>query len=127
MANVGLGLEECPHLLLEEEIELNVAYHYTLESFKALYGKIFTVQWHFGNGPDMPATNFHMSCEGHRQGDVPATIYFNVLAARVYKKQLRILDGRGVLFAVADDVKILPPPPRNYAGNGRRLPHLGVG
>jgi len=25
-------------------------------------------------------------------------------------KQLRVLDGRGVLFAVADDVKILGPP-----------------
>jgi hypothetical protein len=32
------------------------------------------------------------------------------LAARVYRKQLRILDGRGVLLAVADDVKILGPP-----------------
>jgi hypothetical protein len=33
-----------------------------------------------------------------------------VLATRVYKKQLHVLDGRGVLFAVADDVKILGPP-----------------
>jgi hypothetical protein len=32
------------------------------------------------------------------------------LAARVYRKQLRILDGRGVLFGVADDVRILGPP-----------------
>jgi len=32
------------------------------------------------------------------------------LATRVYMKQLRILDGRGVLFAVADDVKLLGPP-----------------
>jgi len=37
-------------------------------------------------------------------------VYFNVLAARVYRKQLGILDGRGILFAVADDVKILGPP-----------------
>ncbi len=44
------------------------------------------------------------------QGDAPATVYFNVLAARVYRKQLQILNGRGVLFAVADDVKILGPP-----------------
>ena len=36
--------------------------------------------------------------------------YFNFLAARVYRKQLRTLDGRGVLFAVADDVTILGPP-----------------
>ena len=32
------------------------------------------------------------------------------LGARVYIKQLRILDGRGALFAAADDVKILGPP-----------------
>ena len=51
-----------------------------------------------------------MSCEGLRQGDAPATVYFNVLAARVYRKQLRILDGMGVFFAVADDVKVLGPP-----------------
>ncbi len=51
-----------------------------------------------------------MSCEGLRQGDAPATVYFNVLAARVYRKQLRLLDGRGVLLAVVDDVKILGTP-----------------
>ena len=51
-----------------------------------------------------------MSCEGLKQGDAPATVYFNVLVARVYMKQMRIMDGRGVLFAVADDVKILGPP-----------------
>ncbi len=38
------------------------------------------------------------------------TVYFNVLAARIYRKQLQVLDGRGVLFVVADDVKILGPP-----------------
>ena len=51
-----------------------------------------------------------MSCEGLRQGDAPVTVYFNVLAARIYRKQLQVLDGRGVLFVVADDVKILGPP-----------------
>ncbi len=51
-----------------------------------------------------------MYCEGLRQGDAPATVYFNVMASRMYKKQLRMLDGRGALFAVADDVKILGPP-----------------
>jgi hypothetical protein len=81
-----------------------------MESFMALYGKTVTVQWHFGNGADKPATSFHLSCEGLRQGDAPTTIYFNVLAARVYKKQLQALNGRGVLFAVANDVKILGPP-----------------
>jgi hypothetical protein len=32
------------------------------------------------------------------------------MATRIYRKQLQALDGRGVLFAVADDVKILGPP-----------------
>jgi len=66
-----------------------------LESFRALYGKTVMVQWHYGNGPDKSATSFHMSCEGLRQGDAPTTVYFNVLAARAYRKQLRILVGRG--------------------------------
>ena len=64
----------CSRDMLEEELELNVAYHYMLESFRALYGKTVNVQWHFGNGADMYATNFHMSCEGLGQGDAPATI-----------------------------------------------------
>jgi hypothetical protein len=68
-----------------------------LESFRALYGKTITVQWHFGNGPDKQATSFHMSCEGLGQGDAPVSVYFNVLATRIYRKQLRVLDGRGVL------------------------------
>ncbi len=51
-----------------------------------------------------------MSCERLRQGDAPATVYFDVLAARVYRKQLRILDGKGVLIVVADNVKIMGPP-----------------
>ena len=95
---------------MEEELELDVAYHYILESFRALYGKTITVLWNFGNGADKPATSFHMSCEGLRQGDAPATFYFNVLAARLYKKQLQVLDGRGVLFTIADDETILGPP-----------------
>jgi hypothetical protein len=44
------------------------------------------------------------------QGDAPVTVYFNVMAARVYKKQLQTLDGRGVLFAMTNDVKVLGPP-----------------
>jgi hypothetical protein len=51
-----------------------------------------------------------MSCEGLRQGDAPASVYFNVLIARVYMMQIALLAGRGALFAVADDVKILAPP-----------------
>ena len=65
----------CSRERLEEELELNVAYHYMLESFRALYGKTVTVQWRFGNRPNSPATCFHMSCEGLKQGDAPATFY----------------------------------------------------
>ena len=52
-----------------------------LESFRALYGKNVTPQWHYGNGPDRPPTSCHMSIEGFRQGDAPATVYFNILVA----------------------------------------------
>ena len=51
-----------------------------------------------------------MSCEGLKQRGALATVYFNVLTTRDYTKQLQILNGRGVLFVVADDVKILGPP-----------------
>ena len=68
------------------------------------------MKWHFGNGPDNYPNSFQMSCEGLRQGDAPASQYFNVLIAKVYKKQIALLAGRGALFAVADDVKILGPP-----------------
>ena len=51
-----------------------------------------------------------MSVDGLRQGDAPATVYFNILVARVYRKQLATLDGRGVLFAVSDDLRIQAPP-----------------
>ena len=97
-----------------------------LESFRALYGKTVTVQWHYGNGPDRPATSFHMSSEDLRQGDAPATIYFKVLATRVYKKQLRILDGRGVLLAVADDVKLLGLPEVIAAEMSKGFPALAL-
>ena len=79
--------------MLEEELELNVAYHCMLESFRAIYGKTVTLQWHYGNGVDIPATSFHLSYEGLRQGDAPATIYFNVLATRVYMNQLGAITG----------------------------------
>ena len=51
-----------------------------------------------------------MSIDGLRQGDAPASVYFNILVARVYIKQLALLDGRGVLFAVSGDLRILAPP-----------------
>jgi hypothetical protein len=73
---------------LEAELELNIVYHYLLKTYRELYGKNVTVQWHFGNGHDRPSTSCHMSCEGLRHGNAPATVYFNILAAKVYRKQL---------------------------------------
>ena len=50
-----------------------------------------------------------MSIDGLRQGDAPASIFFNILAAGIYARQLATLNGRGVLFAIVDDVKIAAP------------------
>jgi hypothetical protein len=51
-----------------------------------------------------------MSIDGLGQGDAPATVFFIILASRIYRKHLATLDGRGVLFAISDDVKIGAPP-----------------
>jgi hypothetical protein len=44
----------CSRDRVEEELESDIIYHYLLESFKALYGKTVTPQWHYGDGPDRP-------------------------------------------------------------------------
>ena len=95
---------------IEEELESDLIYHYLVETFKSLYGRTVTPQWHYGDGPDRPPTSCHMSTDGIRQGDAPGIVFFNILTARIYRKQLATLDGRGVLFAVSDDVKIGAPP-----------------
>jgi hypothetical protein len=91
-------------------MESDIPFHYTLETFRVLYGKTVTPQWHFGDEPDRPSTSCHLSIEGLRGGDAPATVYFNILVARVYRTLLAVLDGRGVLFAIADDMKISTTP-----------------
>ena len=53
-----------------------------------------------------------MSIDILRQGDAPATVYFKILVARAYKKQIATLDGRDVLFAVADDLRVMAPTPK---------------
>ena len=83
---------------IEEELESDITYNSLLKSFRALYIKIVTPQWHYGDGPDCPPTSCRMSIDGLRQGDAPGTVCFQILVARVYKKQLALLDGRGVLF-----------------------------
>ena len=44
----------CSRDRIEEELESDIIYHYLLESFRALYGKTMTPQWHYGDGPDRP-------------------------------------------------------------------------
>ena len=68
----------------EEEMESDIIYHYLLEVFKALYGKTVTPQWHYGDRPNRPPTSVHMSIDGFRQGDAPASIFSSILAARIY-------------------------------------------
>ena len=94
----------------EEEMESDIIYHYLLKVFKAVYGKTVTPQWQYGDGPYRSPTSVHMSIDGFRQGDAPASIFFNILAAMIYRRQLATLNGRGVLFAIVDDVKIGAPP-----------------
>jgi hypothetical protein len=90
----------------EEELESDAIYHYLLEVFKALYGRNVTSQWHYGDGPDCPSTSVHMSIDAFRKGIRPTSIFLNILAARIYRRHLATLTGRGVLFAIVDDVKI---------------------
>jgi hypothetical protein len=51
-----------------------------------------------------------MAIDGFKKGDATASIFFNILAARIYKRQLATLNGRGVLFAIVDNVKVAAPP-----------------
>ena len=79
----------------EEELESDIIFHYLMEVFKALYGKTVTPQWHYGGGPDHPPTSVHMSIVGFRQGDAQASIFSNIMAGKIYRRQLATLDGGG--------------------------------
>ena len=52
----------------------------------------------------------HWFGDGLRQGETTANVFFNILSARLYKAFIKILNGRGVLLAIADDEKICSPP-----------------
>jgi hypothetical protein len=75
-----------------------------------MYGDSCTPQWHYGNDPNRPPTIIHWSCDGLRQGETAANVFFNILAARLYRAFLKTIHGRGILLAIADDVKICAPP-----------------
>ena len=106
----GDGHEERSRGILFEELDAEPDYHFMRAIAEAAYGTRASPQWHFGNGPDKPPTSVHMSVEGLRQGDAAASIYFNIIAARVYREVIKLLAGRGILLAIADDVKIVAPP-----------------
>ena len=94
----------------EEELESDVIYHYFLEVFRSLYGKTVTPQCNYGDGPHRPPISVHRSIDGFGRGVAPASIYLNILAARIYRKELATRNGRRVLFTIVDDVKIAAPP-----------------
>ena len=73
-------------------------------------GENYTPQWHFGNGPGQPPTSCHMSAEGLRQGETTTNVFFNIVAARLYKAFSVILNERGILPCLADDCNILGSP-----------------
>ncbi len=63
-----------------------------------------------GTAQTSPPTSIHWSGDGLRQGETAADVFFNILSARLYRAFMKILNGRGVLLAIADDVKICAPP-----------------
>jgi hypothetical protein len=67
----------------KEELESDVIYYYLLEVFKSPYSKNVTPHWHYGDGPDRPPTSVHMSSDVFRQEDALASIFSNLLAARI--------------------------------------------
>ncbi len=75
-----------------------------------VWGYVHPPHWHYGNDPDQPPTSLHWSEDGLRQGETAANVFFNILSARLYRAFMKILNGRGVLLAIADDVKICAPP-----------------
>jgi hypothetical protein len=50
-----------------------------------------------------------MPIDAFVQRNAPASIFFNILASRIHKRQLATQNGGGVLFAIVDDVQISVP------------------
>ena len=82
-------------------------------------------QWHYGNGPDQPPPSIHWSGDGLRQGETIANAFSNIFATRLYRAFTKILNGRGILLAIADDVMICAPP-SDLAEIVDRLPALAM-
>jgi hypothetical protein len=82
-----------------------------IQIFLSLYGVKCTPMWHFGNGPDQRPIGLFMQGDSLRQGETATNVFFNILASRLYRCFIKILNDRGALFAIADDVKIAGPIP----------------
>ena len=63
-----------------------------------------------GSGPEQPPTSYHMSDDELKQGEIDANVFFNIVAAGLYKALVNALDGRGVILSMSDDSKIAAPP-----------------
>jgi len=108
--NLKKAHTDCSRGLLWEELMNDVYFHFLIQIFLCMYGDTCTPQWHFGNGPDHTPTSMHWFGDEFRQGETSANVFFNILSARLYRALIKILDGRGILLAIADDVKIYSPP-----------------
>jgi hypothetical protein len=95
----------CSLGLIWQELIIDTYFH-----FLCMYGDTCTPQTHYGNGPDQAPTSIHWSGDGPRQGETVANVFFNILAARLYRAFMKVLNGRGIILAIADDVKICAPP-----------------
>jgi hypothetical protein len=93
-----------------ELLEADVNFHFLVQIFICMNRNTCKPLRHLGNGPGHPPTSIHWSGGGLRQGDTAANVFFNILAARLYRAFSKILDGRGILLGLADASNILEPP-----------------
>ncbi len=66
--------------------------------------------WQRPRAPNQPPTCIHLSRDGLRQGETASNVFFNILVARLYIVFMKIIDNRGTLFTLADDVNFVGPP-----------------
>ena len=93
-----------------EELEIYTFFHFLIQLFICLYGDNCTPQANFSNGPHKLPTDMHMLGDGLRQGETAANVFFNILAARLYKAFMKIIDECGTLFPLAEDGNIAETP-----------------
>ena len=116
---------DCSRGLIWQELLNDTYFHFLVHIFLCMYGETCTPQWHYGNGPDQPPPSIHWSGDGLRQGETIANAFSNIFATRLYRAFTKILNGRGILLVIADDVKICAPP-SDLAEIVDRLPALAM-